>query len=126
MTAYVRKILTVSKILYRFDGGPIDFEALDFSLSNPLVNPALVVTICLHLPVEPWLFFLLRYKTLYGSTAKFPPSSYIVYTTTRVISLFHRLAEQHRAQNSCDTNEHKTKFSWSPQTTIKPNKIMEI
>lgn len=44
MTAYVRKILTVSKILYRFDGGPIDFEALDFSLSNPLVNPALVVT----------------------------------------------------------------------------------
>jgi hypothetical protein len=61
MTAYVRKTLTVSKILYRFDGGPIDFEALDFSLSNPLVNPALVVTICLHLPVEPWLFFLLRY-----------------------------------------------------------------
>ena len=126
MTAYVRKTLTVSKILYRFDGCPIDFEALDFSLSNPLVNPALVITICLHLPMEPWLFFLLRYKTLYGSTAKFPSSSYIVYTTARVISLFHRLAEQHRAQNSCDTNEHKTKSSWSLQTKIKPNKIMEI
>jgi hypothetical protein len=43
MTVYVRKAYDSVKNFYTLDGGPLDLEALGFSLPSLLINPTLVI-----------------------------------------------------------------------------------
>jgi hypothetical protein len=43
MTVYVRKAYDSVNNFYTLDGGPLDLEALGYSLPSLLINPTLVI-----------------------------------------------------------------------------------